>query len=256
MAAVRGLGIARPDGLETTLRELALSKEPNELRSEAVRILARSESGANLLLDLEQKQELPVELRTTAASSIGFLRSPAVRARAAKILPSHAPKAARALPPAFMLIGRQGDVASGRKVYSSKTGANCAQCHSVEPGKNIVGPSLATIGDKLGKGALLDSIVNPSAGIAHEYVTWILDTKTQGQVIGVLAEDTPQRVVVKNELGETVRVRPSDITARRQGSLSIMPEDLITKMSEDEIVDLLEYLATLKAATTEARVQP
>src|SRR5688572_1610164 len=79
IAAVRGLGAARPDELDTTLRALVLSKEPNELRSEAVRILARSESGANLLLDLEQKQQLPVELRTTAASSINFLRSPAIR---------------------------------------------------------------------------------------------------------------------------------------------------------------------------------
>jgi putative heme-binding domain-containing protein len=226
---------------------LVLSKDPNELRSEAVRILARTDPGCNMLLDLEQKQELPVELRATAATSLSFVRSPQVQARAAKLLPPPAPKAARALPSPGAIINRQGDVASGRKAFFSKTGANCAQCHSIDPGKNIVGPTLATIGDKLGKAGLLDSIVNPSAGIAHEYVTWVLETKTLGQVIGVLAEDTADRVVVKNEQGEAVRLKPAEITARRQSNLSIMPEDLITKMSEDELVDLLEFLVTLRA---------
>jgi putative heme-binding domain-containing protein len=105
---------------------------------------------------------------------------------------------------------------------------------------------LAAIGDKLGKAGLLDAIMNPSAGIAHEYVTWILETKSQGQVIGVLAEDTPHLIVVKNEQGEAVRLKPAEVTSRRQSNLSMMPEDLVTKMSEDDLVDLLEFLVTLK----------
>jgi putative heme-binding domain-containing protein len=109
-----------------------------------------------------------------------------------------------------------------------------------------VGPSLVNIGDKLGKEALADSILNPSAGIAHEYVTWILETKSQGQVIGILVEDTPQRVTVRTETGEDVRLRPSDITERRQSKLSMMPEDLVNRMTEEEFVDLLEFLSTLK----------
>jgi putative membrane-bound dehydrogenase-like protein len=246
MAALRGLALAQSTGLEDTLRGFILSKDPNDLRSEAVRVLVRSEAGANLLLDLEQKQQLPVELRTVAAAGLAYSRSEAVRARAARILPLPAPRSARELPPPGAIIGRQGDVPSGRKVFFSKTGPNCAQCHSVDPGKNIAGPSLAAIGDKLGKAGLLDAIMNPSAGIAHEYVTWILETKSQGQVIGVLAEDTPHLIVVKNEQGEAVRLKPAEVTSRRQSNLSMMPEDLVTKMSEDELVDLLEFLVTLK----------
>ena len=93
---------------------------------------------------------------------------------------------------------------------------------------------MAAIGSKLGKDAPLDSILNPSAAIAHEYVTWIL------------AEDTPQRVVVKTENGEAIRLKPGEIAGRRKSNLSMMPEDLVSKMTERQLVDVLEFLTTLK----------
>jgi putative heme-binding domain-containing protein len=247
LAAIRGLGFARPANLEADFQKLILSREPNEIRSEALRVMARSDRGANMILDLEQKQKLPAELRNLAANLVGYNRTPAIRARAAKILPPPVSKSKRALPPARMLIGREGDAAAGRKVYFAKVnGPDCAGCHAIEEGKPTTGPNLAAIGGKLGKDALLDSILNPSSAIAHEYVTWILDTKTQGQVIGILAEDTPQRVVVKTENGEAIRLKPQEITSRRKSNLSMMPEDLTGKMTEQQLVNLLEFLTTLK----------
>ena len=112
--------------------------------------------------------------------------------------------------------------------------------------EEVDGPDLSGVGGKLGKDALLDAILNPSAGIAPEYYVWILDTRSQGQVIGILAEDTPQRVVVRNESGDEIRLKPSDIKARRRSQLSMMPEDLVNQMTERQLVDLLAYLTTLK----------
>jgi len=246
LAALRALGYAQPPGLVAAMRRVVLSGETNEFRSEAVRVLARTPAGMNALLDLEQRQQLPAEMKTLATNLLASARDPSVRARAARLLPPPVSRTRTALPPARNLAARQGDAASGRRVYMSKTGADCASCHSIEPGKTLVGPNLANIGDKLGKEALLDAILNPSAGIAHEYVTWILDTRTHGQVIGIVAEDTASRVVVKTDTGETLRLKPGDITARRKSNLSMMPEDLVTKMTEQEIVDLLEFLTTLR----------
>lgn len=245
IAAVRGLGAAQPPNLNQTMQRMILSQEPNELRSEALRVLARSPRGANAILDLEQKQELPAELRNLAASLVNQSRDAAVKTRAAKLLPPPAARNKVVINPRS-IAARQGDVMSGRKVYFNKEGANCALCHAIEGTQTKVGPSLASIGSKLGKEALLDAILNPSSGIAHEYQTWILDTKSQGQVIGVITEDTPRRVTVKNELGEAVWVKPADIKERRKSNLSIMPEDLAAKMSEQDLVDLLEFLTTLK----------
>ena len=46
--------------------------------------------------------------------------------------------------------------------------------------EEVDGPDLSGVGGKLGKDALLDAILNPSAGIAPEYYVWILDTRSQG----------------------------------------------------------------------------
>lgn len=246
LAALRGLGFAAPPGFAASLERIMLSKEPNEIRSEALRILARTGKGAGRILDLEEKQQLPAELRNLGANLVAQSRNSAIVARAAKVLPPPVSRAKTKLPPPRSLAARQGDVASGKRVFNSKQGPDCASCHSLDPAKQLAGPNLSAIGTKLGKEAMVDAILNPSAGIAHEYVTWILDTKARGQVIGIVSEDTPQRVVVKTDTGETIRLKPADITGRRKSSLSMMPEDLVSKMTEQQFVDLLEYLSTLR----------
>ncbi|MCC6589328.1 MAG: c-type cytochrome [Bryobacterales bacterium] len=245
VAAVRALGSAQAPAIEARMQQLILSKEPNELRSEALRMLLRTPSGATAVLDLEQKQELPAELRNVAANLLSQSRDAAVKTRAAKLLPPAATRRGGALN-ARSVVARQGDAMSGRKVFFKKEGANCGLCHAVEGTETKVGPSLSSIGDKLGKDAMLDAILNPSAGIAHEFQTWFFETKSQGQVIGVIAQENAQRVTVKNELGEATWIKPADIRDRRKSNLSIMPEDLIGKMTEQEVVDLLEFLSTLK----------
>jgi putative membrane-bound dehydrogenase-like protein len=246
IAAVRGLAAHRPGNLETTLRALVLGKDTNAVRGEALRMLARTDTGLSAILDLEQRQELPAEFRTLATNLANASRNPALQARARKLLPPVTTRANTRLADARFLARQEGDAAKGKLVFNAKTGADCASCHALAPGKSSVGPNLSDIGTKLGKEALLDAILNPSAGIAHEYVAWVLDTKTQGQVIGILAEDTPQRIVVRTETGDEIRLRPADVTARRQSKLSLMPEDLVTRMTERELIDLVEYLTTLR----------
>jgi len=244
IAAARALGSARAP--EATFQRLILSNAPNEVRTEAVRALGRSESGVTMLLNLEESQQLPAELRNAATGAVSMSRNPAQRARAAKLLP---PFTGRNKQPfnRYQLIHEDGDAARGRRVFQATAGPKCNSCHTAgEAGKKSVGPDLANIGGKLGKDALLDSILNPSAGIAHEYQVTILETTTQGQVIGIVSEDTPQRVIVRNELGDEIRLKPSEIKSRRPSHLSLMPEDLVSTMTMRELMDLLEYLMTLK----------
>jgi hypothetical protein len=69
--------------------------------------------------------------------------------------------------------------------------------------------------------------------------SWAQQSSATGQllpsarrVIGILAEDTPQRLVVRNENGDETRLKPADIKARRRSQLSMMPEDLVNQMTE------------------------
>ena len=48
------------------------------------------------------------------------------------------------------------------------------------------------------------------------------------------------------EIPSPTPFKPSDIKARRRSQLSMMPEDLVNHMTEQQLVDLLAYLTTLK----------
>jgi putative heme-binding domain-containing protein len=148
----------------------------------------------------------------------------------------------------YEIVNRSGDAEKGKEVFYATDGPKCSSCHSLDDSKELAGPNLTTIGSKYDKRGLLDAILNPSAGIAPEYYVYILDTTTpDSPVIGVLAQDTAEQVVVRNEFGDEIRLKPSQITGRRKSNLSMMPEDIVNTMTQDQLIDLLEYLSTLTA---------
>ena len=247
IAAIDGLGAAAPEDLSEVLVSTILSDSPNEVRSAALRVLGRGPAGMHLILDMEESQDLPAEMRTLASGIVNSSRDATVRRRAGELL---APPRSRNERPVIRpreIIEAVGSAARGREVYHRIDGANCVKCHSLAAGEERVGPSLAAIGSKYGKAGMLNEIVYPSAGIAPEYRSWILDTGSYGLITGLLVEDTADRVVIRTENADEIQLAPGDILERRQANLSIMPEDLVRAMTTQELIDLLEFLSTLQA---------
>jgi putative membrane-bound dehydrogenase-like protein len=272
VAAVRTIGLVSKGDVEGQMQAILLSDAPNAVRSEALRALARTAKGIGLIIDLEKGGKFPPELRNLATMLFstsargGFFRPPSRAGRpgaqggmdaaaAAKMeaLMAARERAAKVFPPAIsvklptareMEQNFRPSAAAGRKVYESET-ARCSACHSLG-GAAKIGPDLSTIASKLDKQALLDAIVMPSAAIAFGYESWVIETKSQGMVSGLLTENTAQRVTVKTDATEQVRLKPSEIVSRRQSRFSMMPEGLINALTQRQIVDLLEFLATLK----------
>jgi putative membrane-bound dehydrogenase-like protein len=239
IAAMRGISNARPNDLDERMEKLLFDDNPNDVRSEALRILGRNDEGLSRILDFAEKDELPAEVKSLATSMTHRSRAAAIVARAEAILPAPKDKANNTLPAnPYEIVNRTGDVEKGKQVFYATDGPKCSSCHSLDDAKELAGPNLTTIGSKYDKRGLLDAILNPSAGIAPEYYVYILDTTTpESPVIGVLAEDTSQQVVVRNEFGDEIRLEPSQITGRRKSNLSMMPEDIVNTMTEQQLID-------------------
>ena len=109
-----------------------------------------------------------------------------------------------------------------------------------------VGPDLSEIGSKLAKEALYESILDPSAGISFGYEAWQFELKNGDEPFGIIVSDTPEEVAVKNNTGVVARYKKSDIKSRQQMKLSIMPAGLQQAMTTGELVDLVEFLTSLK----------
>ena len=232
------------------LQTLITSADYKELQLVAVEALAGSRAGTAWLLDLHQKQKLPKEL---IANTGRLLRnSPFERERAQAILLFPAPGKLnpKALPAMAELAKRDGDAARGKLVWDASFAgaAQCAKCHTVRGIGGQVGPDLSMIGKKGGKENLLESILAPSKAIADQYVQTIVTTTGDQIVTGLVVADTPQALTLRDANGKDFVIAKGDIAMQKKSTTSLMPEDIVAALSEDELIDLVAYLATLQTA--------
>ncbi len=215
-----------------------------QLRREGTRGLAQTRNGAERLLAMTREQQLDEALHPAASFPLNAAPWEDIRRQAARLFPLPPPRNNEPLPPLTQLVSMKGDVARGREVFL-KTG-ECAKCHKVGAEGKEVGPNLSEIGDKLSKPAFYESILYPSAGIAHSYETWSAVLDDGNIITGLMVSQTAEEVTLKKEDGLTVTLKPSQIEELVKQKISLMPADLQKTMTTQELVDLVEFLTTLK----------
>jgi putative heme-binding domain-containing protein len=217
------------------------------VRKQAVRSLAQIQEGAAFLLRLAKADKLADDLKFTASTELGNVRWPQLKAEAVLTLPLPQGQNAQPLPPIIELIKMEGDSKRGAAVFRRDT-VGCIKCHQVNGEGTEVGPNLSEIGTKLGKDALCESILDPSAGISFGYEAWQVELKNGDEAFGLIVNETADEISVKAQTGIVTKFRKSDISKREKQKLSIMPTGLQQAMSTQDLVDLIEYLSTLRKA--------
>ena len=125
----------------------------------------------------------------------------------------------------------------------------CISCHQINGEGVDFGPKLSEIGAKLGKDALYDAILEPSAGISFGYEAWAITFKNGDEVLGLLASETEDEIAVKIQGGLVTKYKKASVAKRELLKQSIMPEGLAANLTPSELIDLVEYLASLKKST-------
>jgi len=236
---------AEKQAVKFLLPVLADGKRDVALRKQTVRSLAKTSDGASEVLKLAKDEKLGDDVKFTASTELNAVRWPEIKADAAKVLPPLQGQNAAPLPPVSELVKRKGDAANGAKIYAQAS-PGCANCHVVN-GRGIeLGPNLSEIGTKLGKDALIEAILEPSAGVSFGFEAWNFTLKNGDEAYGLIASETADEVAVKAVGGIITQLKKSEIESRQQSKLSIMPSGLQAAMTTQELVDLLEYLVSLK----------
>ena len=211
------------------------------LRQDGVRALGKIEQGAKALLDLVVAGQAK-DLKVLMGGVLGNAPWDAIREAAARHFPPPQSKDNQVLPSNAELAKRSGDAANGATVF----GTICAICHQVD-GKGIdYGPGLGEVGSKLGKDALYEAILFPSNGIEHNYATTSLHFKDGNSALGIQVSETDDEIALKAIGGIVAKYRKADIAEASKLKTSSMPTGLQAAMTQQELVDLVEYLAGLK----------
>ena len=133
-----------------------------------------------------------------------------------------------------------GNATTGQAVFKTY----CVACHQVKGEGINFGPNLTEIGSKLSKTALYSAIINPSQGISFGYEGYKLKLKDGTEVEGMILSKTENDVNLK-QIGSTTPTafKRADIVSMEENEESLMPKFPLQKQ---EMVDLVEYLRTLK----------
>jgi putative heme-binding domain-containing protein len=220
------------------------SSRSRSVRNAAARSLGRSRLGERELLDLARAKKVLEDTRFAVGNILLASGDPALRTEAGKYFKLPAGSNATPLPPIAQLIKISGDVKQGKKLF--ETTANCAKCHKVLGAGKDVGPDLSEIGSKLSREAMYVSILDPSAGISHNYETYLVELTSGNVLSGVLVSQTAEMVVIKTSEAIEKAIARSDIELMQKSEISLMPADLVKTQTKETLADIVEYLASLK----------
>ncbi|WP_461134633.1 PVC-type heme-binding CxxCH protein [Spirosoma lituiforme] len=225
------------------LKTVALDdKRSVALRKEATRSLGGSMEGADMVVALLKSGDIKGDYKKAAVQGVSNDWRKNVRQQAANFLDGGQSAEGKKLPTLNELLAMNGDATRGVSVFKN----NCSICHQVNGEGMDFGPKLSEIGSKLPKEGQYLAILHPDAGISFGYEGWEVKFKDGSAMTGIVSSKTETDLQMKFPGGVAQNYKMSDVVSMKQLDSSMMPSGIQEAMSTQELVDLVDYLSSLK----------
>jgi putative membrane-bound dehydrogenase-like protein len=247
--AVQALGAQGTAESLGALEEIVSSpSEDLRLKAAAASTLAETRKGSLWLLEMTKNKALNPEVQAGTARLLRNSPFKDIRNRAMATFPPPGRINPDKPPNVAWLLERRGQAARGKLLMAAtmKNDLQCLKCHTVRGVGGQVGPDLSVIGKKASRENLYDSILFPSKAIADQYVAWSLETKDGLALTGLIVEETVETLTLRDANGKDTRVAKKNVQSRTKSTVSLMPANLLAYMTEDDLVDIVEYLFGLR----------
>jgi putative membrane-bound dehydrogenase-like protein len=129
------------------------------------------------------------------------------------------------------------DISHGRAVFAK----TCQQCHTLFGAGNKIGPDL-TGSNRANLEYLLSNVLDPSAVMAKEYLPSLVRTVDGRQLTAIVKSEDANAITLQTEK-ELLVLPKEEIDERKLSDKSMMPDDLLKPLSDDDVRDLAAYLA-------------
>ncbi len=244
IALIQALKQANNEPAHDVLQEVILNQEqPLAVRKAAVLAFSGSWGGENRLINIIRSGDLRADLDSTAVFALSTSMRNGLYQEASELLGIEAATdESSKMAPVKELLALQGDAEHGETIFAQY----CQNCHLVN-GKGVdYGPGLSEIGDKLPKEALYTAILEPSRGISFGYEGYTVELKDGSQVMGYILSKNEDEVQMQLYGGLTNTYERSQIASIVEMDQSLMFDNLERAMSQQDLVDLVEYLSALR----------
>ena len=220
-----------------------LGNQSPALRRDAIELLAsRPDWAAKLVTAVKNGTVKKAEINPLQATKLGSANpklKPAIKEIWGAIRTERNPQREKVIAKTKMLVkSKTGDWKNGQQVFARA----CAACHKMHGKGNLIGPDITTSG----RGTLdqlLSNVLDPNLVIGEDYQARIVKTKDGRSIMGLPVEDNAQRVIIRPPTGKDDTIPRNQIDSIEVLPISLMPEGLENTMTEQELVDLINFLA-------------
>ena len=126
---------------------------------------------------------------------------------------------------------------SGRQVFERL----CYVCHKMYEEGGILGPEL-TGSNRTNVDYLLSNILDPSGEIQEDYKMVMVTTQDGRTYAGNLSVESERGLTLRVPGEEEVVIPKSAIRSRETSEAWMMPDGLLTHLTDAEVADLMAYL--------------
>jgi putative heme-binding domain-containing protein len=136
----------------------------------------------------------------------------------------------------------KADLARGQTLFQ----ATCAACHSTRNDGTGFGPPLAGSKNRTTE-AVLTSVLDPSQAIEGVFRTYHVETTDGETYEGFFGDETADALTVRFAGGtrQVIPIKSIKVAGYVDGQ-SVMPEGLLDALTDDQVVDLVRYVQSLK----------
>jgi putative membrane-bound dehydrogenase-like protein len=180
----------------------------------------------------------PIEVPIDVVERLKHSGSESARNRAATLFRSTASTNRRAVVQRYLQsLPASGNVERGAAIFRD----NCLTCHTIQRVGRQVGPELSGLSSRP-REIVLHDILDPSAQISADYVSYVIVTKEGKTFEGLIINQSNGSVRLRRAGGEETVVPSLSIEQIRASDKSLMPDGFETKISPQAMGDLLAFL--------------
>jgi putative heme-binding domain-containing protein len=133
---------------------------------------------------------------------------------------------------------KKANLSAGRALFQK----NCANCHRLFGQGGTIGPEI-TGAQRTNVDYMLENLVDPSASVAKDFQMEFFQTEA-GRVITGLVVDESEIAVTIQTANERLVLPKSEIEERSLSKVSMMPDGLLQTFTNEQVRDLIGYLAS------------
>ncbi|MFT5468911.1 MAG: putative heme-binding domain-containing protein [Verrucomicrobiales bacterium] len=137
-----------------------------------------------------------------------------------------------------VLGGEPGDAKAGKFHFTTR----CTACHKLFDEGGLIGPDLTPY-ERGNVDFWLPGIIDPSLEIREGYQTYIARMKDGRVLTGMMAEQAEKTVTLRDAANQTTILSRADINELQASPMSLMPDLMLTGLTDDQLRDLFAYLS-------------